>query len=289
MESAFLKNRTFDLSISLENVVVTFLGSVLNRKLQKTKPVSQRLHSHFYGELFCCKKGTVKIVCFDEDFLLTEGDVIFMPPDILHYREIVEDSLCSEVGFVLSKGQKTNGFDVYKSIFELFKAKKPVIFRGFCIENATNMNWIDEIDSMHFTNLLSAVHSLMMLSNEYKRQKNVLVADKPNKNKVSILADIEYFINAKFYENINAETLASNLYTSPRQLARIVSERYNAPLHKVITKKRVENAAKLSTETNLSVETISSAVGFNTKSCFYNAFKNEYNLTPLQYRKTQKT
>ena len=75
------------------------------------------------------------------------------------------------------------------------------------------------------------------------------------------------------------------LYISPRQLARIVKKRYGASLHQMIVKKRIESAAKLLVESNLSVEEIGSVIGFNTKSCFYRAFRDEYSMTPLQYRK----
>ena len=75
------------------------------------------------------------------------------------------------------------------------------------------------------------------------------------------------------------------LYISPRQLSRIVSERYGEPLHKIIVRKRIECAEKLLFDSNLSIEEISAAVGFDTKSCFYRTFKAEYGITPLQYRK----
>ena len=85
--------------------------------------------------------------------------------------------------------------------------------------------------------------------------------------------------------DITVGDIAARLFISPRQLARIVKQRYGTTLHETIRKKRVTVAAKLLLDGNKTVEEIGHEVGFHSKSCFYRAFYAEFQETPLGYRK----
>ena len=49
--------------------------------------------------------------------------------------------------------------------------------------------------------------------------------------------------------------------------------------------KRLENAKMLLNTTNMTVESIAFASGFNNTSYFSRAFKEQYGVSPLSYRK----
>lgn len=46
-------------------------------------------------------------------------------------------------------------------------------------------------------------------------------------------------------------------------------------------------ASKTLIEQNIALETVAEQVGFNDYSSFYRAFKQEYGISPRQYRKMQ--
>ena len=80
--------------------------------------------------------------------------------------------------------------------------------------------------------------------------------------------------------------LAEELEISPHQLSQFLNERLNMNFNSFINKHRVEEAKNLLIdEPERSILSISYAVGFNSKSSFYEAFSRFSGCTPQQYRK----
>ena len=96
---------------------------------------------------------------------------------------------------------------------------------------------------------------------------------------------IDQIINLEFDKKINLQYLADRLFLSTRQLARIIKKYYNLTLTEIITRKKLNVASVLLTNTNMSITEIISSVNFETPNYFYTLFKNHYGITPLQYRK----
>ena len=288
MNDNIFKEITFEESISVENATLTFLGYESRNYKSASKRLPQSYHTHFYAELFFCKKGEMLLEYNGTSTTLHEGDAVFVPPQFPHFKSSESENVDFVVGITLKKKSCNSNFDMHKLLDKLFLAKKPVFFRRYTHILPEDMSWIEDIGSYSPLTALSAFHTLAKLAQIYS--KSTPDCDCPNSQnrKTNLIIQIESYIGSKYYENITSESLAAMLYVSPRQLSRIVNEKYGEPLHRIIIKKRVETAAKLLCESNLSVEEISSTVGFDTKSCFYRTFKNKYGLTPLQFRKKAK-
>jgi len=54
-----------------------------------------------------------------------------------------------------------------------------------------------------------------------------------------------------------------------------------------VTEMRMEEAVKMLTSTDITVEEVFYACGYNTKSTFYRAFTKKYGCTPKEYRKNR--
>jgi len=285
MNENILGAKAFEHNITVENVTLTFIGNSHRHHSERGISLPPIYHNHVYGELFFCKRGELSLKYGDTNHTLYEGDIVFIPPRIPHFSFVSEESTVINVGIILRKKTVRENFNAYKKLDRLFSSPEPVFFRRYSPILPEEMSWIEEISSGSFLPSVSAFYTLLRLAENYKSHMSGENDKVIGNKKATILMQIENFIGGKYYENITAEELSSMLYISPRQLARIVKERYGAPLHQIIMKKRIESAAKLLLETTLSVEQISSYVGFSTKSCFYRAFKEEYNVTPLQYKK----
>ena len=288
MNSTVLEEKVFEHTIKIDDSSLTYIGVAENPSAETTHSLPRMLHNHTYGELFYCKTDKLVIKYRDGEQLLSEGDILFIPPGFSHFTSGLWPAN-SAVGIVLNQRSCTGSHNAFKTLNALFKADAPVFFRRYDPIFPEEMLWMEELKTANsILPAISAYHALFKLAENYMSNINPPSPTGSSNKNSSLVFQLEPFISSKYYENITAKQLAERLYISPRQLARIVHERYNAPLHKVITKTRLESAAKLLSESNLPVEEISSSVGFSTKSCFYRAFRKEYNMTPIAYRKAKK-
>ncbi len=284
-----IADKIFDQTIKIDDTSLTYIVVKENESTTFESSLPTMFHNHAYGELFFCRKDQMLIKFPEGSHILSEGDILFVPPGISHITNGLRFTN-SAVGIILNQHKCTNSYNSFKTLSLLFKAENPIFFRRYDPIFPEEMLWIEELKtSDSILPAISAYHTLYKLADNYTKTISSDISKADSNKNSKLIFQLESFISTKYYENITANQLAKKLYISPRQLARIVHKCYNAPLHKVITKKRVESAAKLLCESDLSVEEISLAVGFSTKSCFYRAFRKEYNMTPLFYRKSKTT
>ncbi len=97
------------------------------------------------------------------------------------------------------------------------------------------------------------------------------------------LASAIRFINEHYDENINLETLASNVFVSSYYLSHLFRSEMGTTFTDYLTKIRLENARTLLLE-GASVEKAAYAVGYNDSNYFIKIFKRYVGITPAKYR-----
>ncbi|MBR9919976.1 MAG: AraC family transcriptional regulator [Bacteroidetes bacterium] len=81
--------------------------------------------------------------------------------------------------------------------------------------------------------------------------------------------------------------LADQLGFSSHLLSHIINDRTNRNFNQFINEYRLEEASRLLIQSQLPIKEICYGVGFNNKTTFYTAFKNQFGTTPVGYRKRQ--
>jgi AraC-like DNA-binding protein len=85
--------------------------------------------------------------------------------------------------------------------------------------------------------------------------------------------------------NLKLHDLAQEMQISGHQLSQFLNEQVSKNFTLFVNEYRIQEACNvLKSETNLSIEGISSEVGFNSKSTFFAAFKKAKGMTPAQYQ-----
>ena len=74
----------------------------------------------------------------------------------------------------------------------------------------------------------------------------------------------------------------------PNYISSLLSKRIGKKFSEIVLEKRMDRAAILIKGTDLSVEEISSMVGYSDTSNFYKAFREYYGVSPREYAKQQK-
>ena len=85
------------------------------------------------------------------------------------------------------------------------------------------------------------------------------------------------------YAEVTLADLAARFHYSEKQISRIVRDRIGISYNQLILKLRMEKAATLLRQRNISVEAVATAVGYSTVSSFYRAFTKYFGCTPGSY------
>ena len=99
----------------------------------------------------------------------------------------------------------------------------------------------------------------------------------------TLYQSIIQYIESHIDEDLSLDLLAEKLHVSKFHISHIFTDTNGLPLHKYITKKRLDMCrdAILSGQ---DISIVASAYGFSDYSVFYRAFTKEYGKSPKKYR-----
>ncbi|KGJ93830.1 AraC family transcriptional regulator [Colwellia psychrerythraea] len=101
--------------------------------------------------------------------------------------------------------------------------------------------------------------------------------------KNEFISTVNKWVATNMHKELCAESLASDLYLTPRTLRRKLSEQ-GTSFTGIVKELRCSAAKKLITETQLTIEDVGCAIGFNDASNFRAAFKKWTGQTPSNLR-----
>ncbi len=99
------------------------------------------------------------------------------------------------------------------------------------------------------------------------------------------VAQVEQYIMEHYAEPLSLDVLADRVYLTPHYLSTIFAQEKGIGINKYIKNVRMEQARKLLRDTNMKISDICTQVGYANLSYFCRSFRNEYGVTPEQYRK----
>jgi len=101
-----------------------------------------------------------------------------------------------------------------------------------------------------------------------------------------VWSELSAYIDLHLGEELTLKSLASRCFYNPSYFSRVFKEKFGVSPVEYITRKRVDHAARLLCETDLTVDEISARSGFTDRSGFYRVFARYTGKTPSEYRKT---
>lgn len=228
-----------------------------------------------------------------KQFVPTPGTMVVIPPNLPHFARLIdgdvpyrrfvfwvtEDFLhtlgdISEDYLYLTNKTKTSGnFSITKFNEIEFNTIQGKVF-----------SLIDEIHSNRF----GRDAKIMLTVSDFIISINRTVFENQNPNLPSSDTDSLYqsliqYIETHIDEDLSLDILAEKLHVSKFHISHLFSETNGLPLHKYITKKRLDMCrdAILSGQ---DISMVSTAYGFSDYSVFYRAFVKEYGKSPKKYR-----
>jgi len=95
------------------------------------------------------------------------------------------------------------------------------------------------------------------------------------------------YIMDNLQKDISREEVANHVFLNPDYLDRLFKKQYNMSVSKYILQERMKLAKQLLAETNLSISTIGTQLGYNNLSNFSSAFKKIVKQNPAEFRKNK--
>jgi len=220
------------------------------------------------------RKGRMRINYEGKEFTATDHTFVFLNCYKPHLYQAEEDTVFDWFHF------SGNASKVY---FELLFDKSGCVYSiennmtiYDCMTTILNMAEYDKIDEDAISILIHKIlYELKQLSNH---------ADEAHMN--TVRSAIKY-LESHYQDQITLTDVADCVRLSPYHFSRIFKKHMNCSPIQYLISYRINNAKKLLHNTNLSVQEISFASGFNSVPHFIQVFKKHTNVSPNKFRKIQ--
>lgn len=233
-------------------------------------------HTNLQNELHIVLEGECKIDVDDSEYILGRDIALIIPKNKFH-------SLFGKNGKFL---HFTVSFELFKNGQEIIPDFAKISLLPKDIELCYDIIKESQGNTPFSRQRVFAMYTLLLTS----LFKNLLIFKSADGNSAIELFDDRYFVIDDFFEtNLNRNCtegeLAKKLHISTRQLNRVLVSNYGATFRVKLANARMDRAKWLLRTTDMDIEHICDAVGYDSQTSFYKAFKKHCNTTPLKYRK----
>lgn len=247
-------------------------------------------HSHAFYELLCCRNNCeAEYLVNSERYKLQKGDIIFIPPGISHRPLLPETVLHPYARDVLWISET-----FMKSIIPLFPEISGDHFShpGLLRTAGTRWEYICDLFRQGVSEAENAIpgweavvcaNALTILAHLDRASQDIyakpLLAEKPE-----LLDQVLAYVEVHLAEHLTLKDISHHFYVSESTITQTFRKKMGVSFYRCVTQRRLISAKAL-IERGIPMETVAEEVGFSDYSSFFRAFKQEYGISPRQYRK----
>ncbi|MCI7323216.1 MAG: AraC family transcriptional regulator [Lachnospiraceae bacterium] len=250
-------------------------------------------HWHEEAELTLITEGDCRYQIDLVDYEVKEGDLIFVPPLMLHSIALsASEEMHSETYVFHLNFLGGNSTDICSTRY-----LTPMMNQEFsipCIVTPAHPAYVSlrkifrQIVALYDEALVGyelALKSLFLqaifLLLQYSERITSADAGTPSDKLKNVLD----YMELHFAENISVSDLAKLCYFSDYHFMRFFKKHMNMTCVEYINNLRLEKAVELFEQGNTEILEVSLSVGFHNLSYFYRVFKKKYRMTPLSFIK----
>jgi AraC-like DNA-binding protein len=230
-------------------------------------------HRHDFYEFECVLEGRCEYVLNDKKYILTSGDIIFVTPVDFHsFRHV--DSL----------GTKMLTVHIDSTVYQLPKNISAGVVSG---ENRL----LECFKNLYEEYVRNAPFRREMLENILQQIILLYLRTQPSDENKAKPDSINYalgYISKHYSEDVTLESISKLCGYNTSYFCRKFKEHTGTGFVSYLNHIRLLNAANLLVANySVSITQISEECGFNSLRHFNREFKNEFGLSPSEYRKSQ--
>ena len=259
---------------NLEKLNARLLSVSLSKDEKDWKSV---FHTHHFTELFFVVNGEGNFLFRDEKYHIRTGDLVIIPP----YMEHTEQSI---------KNTPLEYYVIGVEGISFQPADEETCVQVFC--NFSNKSLISDL----FAQMLYEVRNpsygsdkicqdlLEILILRIVRYQHVIPVPITSTYMTKECARIKEYLDINYSEPITLDTLTELTHMNKYYIAHSFAKYTGQSPIQYLNQRRMEAACTLLKDTDHSISSISSAVGFSSQSYFTQAFRKKYGMTPIKYR-----
>lgn len=250
------------------------------------------LHSHTFFELLYCRNNCgAEYLVGAERYRLQKGDIIFVPPGVSHRPLLPELLIEPYKRYVLWFSGEF--MEKYAALFPYSfteKQARPSMLRTdgtkWAFLGDLFRKGVQESEQQEDGWEAAVIGNTITLLTQIKRATGDHSAHTLEAEKPELLDRIMSFVENNYTQSITIDILAKAFFVSSSTVSHLLKQKIGVSFHRYVTQRRLI-AAKSLIENGMLLEGVSTQVGFQDYSSFYRAFKQEYGISPRQYRNLQ--
>ncbi len=240
------------------------------------------LHSHTFYEILCCQNTCdVEYLVGPERYRLQKGDIVIIPPGVSHrpllpehmneaYRRDVlwlSQEFASNMSHLLADSRllRTAGTQ-WEFLADLFR-------NGVREYEQQRLGWEEAV-------MGNSIQILVYIS----RALNDRTATPLRVEQPELLDRVMIYVEEHLAQKITLADVAKHFWVSQSTISQTFRNKMGVSFYRCVTQRRLI-AAKALIMQGMPLEHVNEQVGFTDYSTFYRAFKQEFGVSPRQYRK----
>ena len=252
------------------------------------------LHSHTFIEILCCANFCgAEYLVGTERYLLQKGDIILIPPGTSHRPLLPESMTEPYIRDVLWINP-----DFVKVLYQQFPEDWFLGIADSRLLRTAGTKW-EYLQEFFHTGVLESERreagwETLVVGNTVQllvhigramldRTAKPLRAEEPE-----LLDQVLSYIEKNLSDHITLADTAKRFYVSESTVSHTFKERMGASFYRYVTQRRLISAKTLILE-GVALEDVAQQVGFRDYSGFYRAFRQEFGISPRQFRRIQES
>ena len=247
------------------------------------------LHSHIFYEILCCQNTCdVEYLVGAERYRLKKGDVVIIPPGVSHrpllpehmtepYRRDVmwlSQEFAASMPHLLPEGMASQP-QLLRTAGTQWEFLADMFRNGVRESEQRRVGWEEAV-------LGNSIQVLVYI----RRAMNDRTASPLRVEQPELLDRVLAYVEEHLAQKITLADVAKHFWVSQSTITQTFRNKMGVSFYRCVTQRRLI-AAKALILQGLPLEQVNEKVGFTDYSTFYRAFKQEFGISPRQYRKMQ--
>lgn len=246
---------------------------------------NEKRHNNAEWELHLILNGACRLDINDQHSLIHAGQLIVIAPGQYHRPEALPGvferfslSLAAQDGALLHQLQCR----VPNSAIITADESICMLARDIIQESAGSRAYRRSYRKALLTQFIVDIFRVLDIhDNTQNTQENTMSSD--------LTSQIDSYFEHHFADASGEKALADILHMSRRHLIRVLQENYGMTFRQKLIHTRMDYAAWLLRTTSMKISQICSTVGYSSEAAFFRVFRQNFGVTPKQYRAKKKS
>lgn len=246
-----------------------------------------KLHSHTFYEIICCCQGSIQYLLGSQRYRVGRGDILFIPPGTGHRPLLEPDMPQSYDRYVmwLSGEYADHLRRHYPGVARLLEAPPTLLRTGgemYARLAGIFSTAIREEEQQQPGWDAAVLGSSILLLVQFSRLLTA-AGSLPPAEAPELLDRVLAYIEGHLGDKITLAGTARQFLVSESTISQLFRQRMGVSFYRCVTQRRLIEA-RVRIAAGGALDDIAHAVGFGDYSAFYRAFRQEYGMSPAQYR-----